>query len=113
MDHDAEEGTPFIHSPNLMDDDPKKNGLVCFLDKARPCGADCMAFISNAEPSAHIGPQASQCLLLVSAEKLTRHVIIVAKLGSDALSLTKKKTQDEKRESQVSPTSPVPVKVGP
>lgn len=110
---DPEESTPFIHQPNMIDDDPKKNGLICFLDKERQCGPDCMSFISRTEASIHLDPQQTNCLLLVAAERGSRHLVVLAKLANDAIGMTKKKVQDEKREAQASPPNPVPVKVGP
>lgn len=55
MDHEL------AHHPNLKDDAPS-SGLVCFLDKDRPCGADCMAFVLH--PEAGEGVQAARCLVL-------------------------------------------------
>jgi hypothetical protein len=49
------------HHPDMKDDTPA-SGLVCFLDKDRPCGADCMAFVLH--PGVRGGEQAARCLLL-------------------------------------------------
>lgn len=42
MSQDTEEPDGFIHPPDELNDS-EENGLVCFMDTARPCGADCMA----------------------------------------------------------------------
>jgi hypothetical protein len=56
------------HHPNLKDDTPA-SGLVCFLDKDRPCGADCMAFLLHPDAG---GPQLAHCLLLTGVLRLVR-----------------------------------------
>jgi hypothetical protein len=59
--------------PEVKTDDPTVNGLMCFIDRNRECGADCMAFLSEPSESPILGVQQKNCLLIVSAERLGRY----------------------------------------
>lgn len=76
-------------------------GLTCFMDGARECGPDCMAYTLMAEQSP-LGLQQRHCTLLVSVERLARHVAIAAKLMNDAQIADK----DRRRTDQKPPTPP-------
>jgi hypothetical protein len=86
----AEEDTPFIDSPDELDDDPEKNGLACFINGDRICGADCMAFTTVPSESPYLNEQQKHCSLIVSAERLGRY-------AGGILSLFKKADADSKR----------------
>ena len=57
---------------------PEKNGLFCFLDQARACGADCMAFQRPPEGPDYLAQQWAQCALLTNTHKIGKHSAIVA-----------------------------------
>lgn len=70
--------TPFIFRPNMKDDDPR-NGLICFKDMSRECGASCMAFETYPPPGAdYQGKQWSHCMLLVAEHRKGKHLVIIA-----------------------------------
>lgn len=64
--------TAYIHSPDELEDDDT-HGLVCFLSHERPCGADCMAFITQPSESPALNEQQKCCIALVSLERLGRY----------------------------------------
>lgn len=82
----ATEDTPYIAPPDKMDNDAR-NGLVCFLNPGRVCGADCMSYLTFALPSktSELGPQQEHCLLLSCAYRTSKHAIIHAKTASQIL----------------------------
>lgn len=86
--------------PEVKTDEPAVNGLMCFLDGARECGADCMAFMHEppTDPQG-FGPQQSNCVLLVSAERTGRYL-------AGLVSLTKKGQADKIRTSHAPPPDP-------
>jgi hypothetical protein len=96
--------TPFIHRPDEVDDDPVRNGLTCFMDQLRPCGADCMAYTTYSDGS--LMGQAGNCILLVNAERSGKHLVILAKLTNDMINGAKRAAADQRREAQVSPSPP-------
>ena len=51
-------GKPFIHRPETME---LRDGLLCWLDGNRVCGADCVSW--NAEIEEDAGP--NRCLVLL------------------------------------------------
>ena len=107
--------TPFIHAPDELDDDVR-NGLTCFLDGTRQCGADCMAYTTFSESNSLPQPQ-GHCLLLANAERGGKHLVIIAKLLNDVITRSKREADDRKREAQkpFDQAAPVfnPPKVGP
>lgn len=64
--------TPYIVSPDTMDDDPR-NGLTCFMDMDRQCGADCMAWQTFPAESTYLSEDQKHCVLLIAAERLGRY----------------------------------------
>lgn len=91
---DEEDGTTF--EPNYKE---SGTSLYCFLDSARPCSADCMAF-QLPEKSPSLSEQASCCVLLVSAER-------VGRFTGGLVSLLRKKNADEARAKTTAPSSPL------
>lgn len=100
METEPEEGPDFIHPPNAMDDDPEKNGLVCFLNMDRPCGPDCMAYTTKPSESPDLNNQQRNCVFIVGVERLGRHSGIIAKLIRDGQA-------DAQRRQQKPPPNPM------
>lgn len=91
-----------------MDDDDSSTVMpmaYCFVAPDRMCGPDCMAYLSR-EADVPIDPQQRHCLILVSAERLARHVSIGVKVASDIMSLMKTSDADRRRTEQRPPTPP-------
>jgi len=84
--------------------EPPKNGLYCFKDQHRPCGADCMAFQTEKPEGPDYRGQWANCVILTSEHKAAKHLTIIAK-GVDALL---KQGQDRARTSQVPPSVVMP-----
>jgi len=102
-----DEETPFLHHPDLIDDDHEKNGLCCFLDGARQCGPDCMAFTTlRPEGQDYVGHQWANCLLLVSAHRGAKHLTILAQVTDGLLRKTRVQAADEARVAQAPPPPP-------
>lgn len=68
--------------------DPAENGstgLFCYKDQHRPCGPECMAFLPQVpEGATYVGVQWAHCHLLVNAERVGKHVIIIVDLLKQA-----------------------------
>lgn len=69
----ATEEDPYIEEPDVLEDDAENNGLVCFMNMDRPCGADCMAYTGETSESKYLSSQQKDCIVLVSAERLGRY----------------------------------------
>lgn len=67
-----DEGTPYITPPETLDDNVR-NGLICFMDMDRQCGADCMAYQTLPSESVYLNDDQKHCTLLVAAERLGRY----------------------------------------
>lgn len=87
-----------VEQPDLVE--KKDAGLFCFMDSARPCGPDCMAYL-NPPPQDpdYQGQQWSSCLLLVNAHRTGKHLVI---LTADVHKLA------EKIRTAASPVSHIP-----
>lgn len=81
------------------DSEAPGNGLYCFLDSARPCGPDCMAYVLEDSESKKLSTQQKNCSLLVSVDRLSRYV-------AQASSLYQKRTGDQVRASHAAPPDP-------
>ena len=93
-----------IHHPNMVDDeDVRKNGLICWKDKERPCAADCMAFIEPPEGGDYQGKQWANCLVLVNEHRTGKHLTILAQAGSELVKLRKNDAADRIRNNQPAP----------
>jgi len=101
------EGSPFIYSPNVLDDNPEANGLTCFMDQMRQCGPDCMAFSTFSADSGALSDQQENCLLLSSAERVGKHLVIIAKILNDEKIRGRKEAADRQRHSQTVPANPL------
>ena len=58
----------------------KKNGLICWLNVDRPCGADCMAYSDPpmVKGADYEGRQWANCIVLVSLHQESKHATILA-----------------------------------
>jgi hypothetical protein len=66
------------HHPDLREL-PKDQGLACFLDHGRICGADCMAFsTTRPEGQDYVAQQWAQCMILTNFHKVGKHSHIIA-----------------------------------
>lgn len=100
--------TPPLHHPNMRDD-TNKEGMHCFLNSERVCGADCMAFVAPIEKPDHsdfIGKEWAQCHLLINAHRVGKHVAILAVTADSLLKKVKTYFADKERGDQVSPQEP-------
>lgn len=80
------------------------NGLHCFKDHARACGADCMAFQTEKPEGADYRGQWANCAILVNEHKSAKHLIIIAQGVSTLL----KREQDRARTTQTPPNVVLP-----
>ena len=81
------------------EDEETTNGLYCFLNPERECGADCMAYTTLPAESPYLADQQKNCTIIVGVERLGRHT-------GGVLSLLKKSSQDAARKEQKPPPSP-------
>lgn len=95
-----EADTPFLHHPDKIDDDVR-NGLMCFLNGDRQCGADCMAYTTEAAQSQYLSQQQAHCSFVVAVERLGRNTGILAKILNDGVGLFSNELADKKRTGQV------------
>jgi hypothetical protein len=100
----VQEGPENVAVPESVPDD-ETSGLVCFMNSERPCGPDCMAYMSRPSDSP-LDPQQRHCVVLVGVERLSRHTVIGVKVISDLVSFLKTNDQDRKRTEQRPPTPP-------
>ena len=99
--------TPYIHSPDMIDDDVR-NGLICFLDAKRQCGADCMAYTTDSSATgSDLNVQQGHCALVVGVHRTAKHLVIIANLLNEQRSADRKKDADMKRTMQPSPPNPL------
>lgn len=92
----GEDEVPYIEEPDELDDDHESNGLICFLDPERVCGADCMAYTTMPSESPYLNDQQKHCMLIVSAERLSRY-------AGGALSLMRNSKADTARKGTPPP----------
>lgn len=92
-----------MHADRLDAEALDKNGLICFLDHDRPCGADCMAFGEPPEGVDYQGKQWANCLLLTSAHRGSKHLVVLASIGSDLVKKARTEQADRLRAQQPPP----------
>ena len=83
-----------------------EGGLMCFLDRERECGSECMAFLGFGQEvdSNHLTQQQCRCVLISSAERAGRFAGLIAKVLYDDSVAAKKAHADEKRAAETPPT---------
>ena len=92
-----------------LDDDPT-NGLFCFIDQSRPCGPDCMSFITHPRtPNKELSQQQQNCVLLSSIERGSRHLTIIAATMDGVRKAKRTVAADQQRAD----TSTTPTEGGP
>lgn len=98
------------YHPDMKEDTPE-NGLICFLNHERPCGADCMAFTTDKPASQEYVGQWSNCRVLTSLHQGAKHLTILAHAGGQLV----KGQVDNNRRNQSTPPAPYvpPVNRGP
>jgi hypothetical protein len=92
---------PLQHHPSLKEDDP--NGLYCFLNMARPCGPDCMAWQMPPPGVDYQDQQWASCMLLVNAHRGGKHLVVLAASASELVHKAKNETADRLRAQQPPP----------
>jgi hypothetical protein len=96
---ELDDEVPHIEVPDELDDDHERNGLVCFMNMDRQCGADCMAYTTHPSESKYLNDQQGHCVAIVGVERLGRYV-------GGVLSLLSKKNADDARSRVQPPPSP-------
>ncbi len=73
-----------VHHPDMMPapEPEKQNGLMCWLNMERPCGADCMAYVDPplVKGPDYEGKQWANCIILASLHQESKHVAVLAQL---------------------------------
>jgi hypothetical protein len=98
--------TPFTHHPNAKEDGAPGNGLLCFKDKERECGPDCMAFGEPPPQPDYLGKQWANCMELVSLHRSGKHLVVLAQAVHDLTQRQRAQAADQARFAQQPP--PVP-----
>jgi len=96
-EHEEEE---MAYHPDIKE----KNGLYCFKDQARACGADCMAFLTHKPEGPDYRDQWAHCMVLVDQHRSAKHLVILAQGATVLL----KQNQDRARTSQAPPAVVLP-----
>lgn len=89
---------------------PVQDELYCFLNRDRPCGADCMAYKSMPDENRHLDPSQAHCVLVDSAEKAGHGLQVLAAVFGAWIKRQKIKEADDKRAAaigEVKPPTPV------
>jgi len=86
---------PYIQPPDKADL-PPMNELVCFLDKERGCGPDCMAFTVNT-PGPEYNEPWGHCLYLSSLFRIGKHIVILAQQGESLIKIKQYAVADSVR----------------
>lgn len=75
------EAPDHVYQPNGSE----VTGPACFLDQARICGSDCMAYLPQPPDNIDFkGEQWARCHLLVNAHRAGKHLTIIASVLSKA-----------------------------
>ena len=106
---------PYIAPPERAEI-PPMNTLVCFLDKDRGCGSDCMSYAVNT-PGENYNDQWCHCIVMTSLFRISKHLVVMAQQGAEKLNITKTMSSDIARAAN-SPqvpqfVPPMPKKVDP
>ena len=61
-----------------QEEDPGKGQLFCFFNETRPCGPDCMAYLTvPPQGKTYLGVQWAQCHILVNVDRAGRHLTVL------------------------------------
>lgn len=88
--------TPYLQPPPIKDDH-RRNGLMCFRDRARECGPDCMAYSPAPEGPDYMDQQWANCRLLVDSFRSSKHLTILAGSIDQVVRLQKNEAADRQR----------------
>jgi hypothetical protein len=104
--HEPDRTTAQVHHPDIKDDDVQ-GGLICFLDRDRVCGSDCMAYESDppTQPD-YRGKQWASCMLLVNAHRGGKHLTVLAQVASEFTQSSRAHAADQARKNQHPPSVP-------
>jgi hypothetical protein len=92
------------HFPETMDAEPARKGsLVCWQDKDRFCGPDCMAYIESPDGPDYAGKQWANCHILVNEHRTGKHLTILVQIGTELVKQRKNEAADRSRMSQPAP----------
>jgi hypothetical protein len=100
------EQEPFVHHPNIKQDD---SVLFCFLDKERPCTAECMAYLGAGElppGEDYQDKQWPRCHLLVNAHRAGKHLVVLASVLNGMSTKMRNEAADRARTQQTPPPAP-------
>lgn len=109
-----------LYSPDMLPDD-EKDRVYCFIVPERACGADCMAFLNHAaklSKGCELDDNQRHCSLLVNADRLSRHAVILTSIFATSEKKKRTAAQDATREANTpkpgpfaspAPVSPFPV----
>lgn len=86
--------------------DKPDDKLLCFLNKDRFCGPDCMAYKTIPDDNKQLDKGQQHCVLLSAIERTGRSTNIIAQLIDTILKRDKTKDADAKRGSPPAPPSP-------
>lgn len=82
----------------------RKPGLGCFIDQARLCGVDCMAYLPQVpDQKAYLGETWAHCLLLLNADRIGRHLVVLVDIAKSTAARSAQR-QSEAARQQPSPT---------
>lgn len=98
-----DDSTPFLQSPKELD--PQPEDLYCFKDAARPCAAECMAYMTYVpEGDDYKGQQWAHCRLLVDSHRTAKHLVVLTQQVTKINQTISNEAADRKRH----PTPPPP-----
>jgi hypothetical protein len=81
-------------------------GLICFKDKQRVCGPDCMAFTTPPAGPDYVDQQWARCILLVNSHRTGKHLAVIYGLLSEQNQKAKTLQADQLRMGQIPPPMP-------
>lgn len=93
--------------PNIR---PAYTGLMCPFDLARPCGANCMAYVTFPRRSAvsELNEQSAHCSLIVGVERLGRNLTILTEMEARAEKKRQLAEADKRQRGQFAPATRSP-----
>lgn len=109
-----------MYAPNMIPDNPEDK-VYCFVTADRVCGPDCMAFLTQAplkQKNGELDDNQRHCSLLINADRLARHVVILTSIFASSEKKKQVAQQDQERKENTpkpgpfagpTPTSPFPV----
>ena len=83
-------------------------GMDCFMDDGRVCNAACMAYSTfpRSSKDGELSEQQSHCVLLSSAERVGKHLVIIAGMMAEETKRKKVAQQDLQRAASTVPQGP-------